>query len=148
MARTSSSRPPAVGGRARAADDRRRREATIYDAGAGRVGRWGRDDEPDAERAPTRGRKRAAALGADEVVSARKRLKDDADDVWDAIKTAYDRAESSAAHAPSSDLLQALHQYAADRADRALTRGLDETALVALGLVVEAAVRRYMAAPF
>jgi hypothetical protein len=121
----------------------RRKQATLYDAVAGRVGYEGFLGED----APTKYRdtvsRSTIAIPPDEVLFRRRGapVRYDEDDIYTA-----DRHLGPQQRLPDSDLLKTIHAYASDFYANATPDGgkrdfksLDETALLAMGILLEEA---------
>lgn len=122
---------------------RRKKQATLYDAVAGRVGYEGFLGED----APTKYRDTISrsniAVPPEEVLFRRKGapIRYEEDDIYSA-----DRHLGPHQRLPDSDLLKAIHAYASDFYANATSDGgkrdfksLDETALLAMGILLEEA---------
>lgn len=123
--------------------NRRKRQASLYDAVAGRVGYEGFLGED----APTKNRDTVSrsniAVPPDEVLFRRKGapVRYEEDDIYCA-----DRHLGPHQRLPDSDLLKTIHAYASDFYASATPNGgktdfksLDETALLAMGILLEEA---------
>lgn len=113
---------------------------TVYDAVAGRAGYEGFLTEPASSKHRDTISSTAKAVPPEEVLFRRKGapVRYEEDDVYFA-----DRHLRPDQQLPDSDLLKALHAYAADYygtivgKDSADFKSLDETALLALGILIE-----------
>lgn len=123
--------------------NRRRREASLYDAVAGRVGYEGfLGEDPPTKNRDTVSRSNIA-VPPEEVLFRRKGapIRYEEDDIYCA-----DRHLEPHQRLPDSDLLKTIHAYASDFYAHATADGgksdfksLDETALLAMGILLEEA---------
>jgi hypothetical protein len=123
--------------------NRRKRQASLYDAVAGRVGYEGfLGEDPPTKHRDTVSRSNIA-VPPEEVLFRRKGapVRYDEDDIYCA-----DRHLQPHQRLPDSDLLKTIHAYASDFYAKATPDGgksdfksLDETALLAMGILLEEA---------
>jgi hypothetical protein len=123
--------------------NRRRREASLYDAVAGRVGYEGfLGEDPPTKNRDTVSRSNIA-VPPEEVLFRRRGapIRYEEDDIYCA-----DRHLEPHQRLPDSDLLKTIHAYASDFYANAVPDGgepgfksLDETALLAMGILLEEA---------
>ena len=122
---------------------RKREQVTLYDAVAGRAGYEGFLSAPKPSKHRDTATTSATAVPPEEVLFCRKGapVRYEEDDIYFA-----ERHLNPGQRLPDSDLLKALHTYASDFYDRAIGDGaeldwksLDETALLALGILIEEA---------
>ncbi|KAF2474820.1 uncharacterized protein BDR25DRAFT_215356 [Lindgomyces ingoldianus] len=121
-----------------------KRRATVYDAVAGRVSQWGfiRDTPPSSRPSANQ------PLRPDEILFKQRNA-----------PTRYEESDYYFAHRllppdqklPSSDLLSALHAYISnfyarsdERVNQKAWKSMDETALIALGILVEENMREIL----
>jgi hypothetical protein len=136
----------------RPAKRRKRPRITLYDAIAGRVGHQGFLSPPRPSKERDTISDPATAIPPDEALwrrgDAPQRFQED--DIYFA-----DRHLEPGQRLPDSDLLMALHRYVADFYEKAVKvgigddeeeswRSLDETALLALGMLIEEAAAEVM----
>lgn len=123
--------------------NRRKRQASLYDAVAGRVGYEGfLGEDPPTKNRDTVSRSNIA-VPPEEVLFRRKGapVRYEEDDIYSA-----DRHLQPHQRLPDSDLLKTIHAYASDfyakatdDAGKADFKSLDETALLAMGILLEEA---------
>lgn len=123
--------------------NRRKRQASVYDAVAGRVGYEGfLGEDPPTKNRDTVSRSNIA-VAPEEVLFRRKGapIRYEEDDIYPA-----DRHLEPHQRLPDSDLLKTIHTYASDFYANATSNGgksdwksLDETALLAMGILLEEA---------
>lgn len=121
--------------------ERKRRVATVYDAVAGRLG-------PNGFLTPEqRHSSSIIPCGPKEVMMGSINARDDT------VEESYNADEGLETHQilPESDLLKAAHAYSSDFYDMATTtkgqtdyKSLDETALLAVGILLEEAAREVL----
>lgn len=128
---------------ARHGESSRRKQATVYDAVAGRVGYEGFIGEDAPSTARDTVSYSNTAVPPDEVLFRRRGapLRFEEDDIY-----AADRHLGPHQRLPDSDLLKTIHTYVSDFYSRAMSdggkhdvRSMDETALLAIGILLEAA---------
>jgi len=128
---------------ARRREESRRKETTVFDAVAGRVGYEGfiGEDAPSTTRDTVSYSN--IAVPPEEVLFRRKDapLRFEEDDIY-----AADRHLESHQRLPDSDILKTIHTYVSDFYSRAMPdggshdlRSMDETALLAIGILLEEA---------
>ncbi|KAK5173693.1 uncharacterized protein LTR77_002374 [Saxophila tyrrhenica] len=122
-------------------------KVTLYDAVAGRAGVEGFLTEPKpSKHRDTISQNAGAAVPPEDVLFRQKGapVRYEEDDIYNADR----HLDPSKQQLPDSDLLKALHRYASDCYARVAEDGgekdwrtLDETALLALGILIEEAAR-------
>ena len=128
---------------------KKRRLVTVYDAVAGRVGYEGFLSGPQASKYRDTASNSATAVPPDEILFRRKNapMRYEENDIY-----AADRHLSrDQQRLPESDLLKAVHAYASDFYASATEnagandwRSMDETSLLAVGILLEEAVREVL----
>lgn len=134
---------PAQGGFDRSETERTRKQVTLYDAVAGRVGYEGFLTEQQPSRYRDTASSTHVALPPEEILFRRKGapVRFAEDDIY-----AADRQLQPHQKLPDSDLLKTVHAYIPDRYGKDSrdssdieSRSLDETALLAIGILLEEA---------